>query len=281
MANAKSRKMLSNLFRQGVEIRFGLDPETKAPTGKIGPFEDEGGRRLPPQDGEVSMFVCPVNPMQREKAIKEASSRRARAVIKARRDPDSEEHLTVMAFLADMSDETLIDYLVIGDFSRRLNDAEKEVLLEKEWADRDLGEHAKKLEGFDDLDPEELHGNPEWEAIMEVEAKFVEQVTKREVGMKEAYREALRIQLQEEGRAAIEARALERRAELTGTRAFVDEYELQMLFHSVREYDAPDQLFFESAEEYAQQPALVRNLVSEAVAPFVAISEGTEDSNES
>jgi hypothetical protein len=269
--NIKKRRQLSDLFKEGVEVRFGVDPDTGKPIGKIGPFLNSRGERLSCPDDEVAMFIRPPDPLQREQAMREGQAKRARALIKAKRDEESEEHLTIMAFLADMSDETLIDYVLLADQMERRNEAEREILALDEW--KDMTSYQDALRQFSDMSPEELEGNEEWEALLELDRKYGEQIEERERELLDAQRDVLRLLQREQ----VERKALEKRAELTGSQAFMKEYEAWMLYFSVRDVDNNDLMFFESARDFAAQPQQVRETIQEALMPF--ISEGSEAKN--
>jgi hypothetical protein len=274
MANIKARRALDDLFSEGVEVRFGKDPETNKPKGWIGPFLDSQGDRKPCPPDQINVWVRPADPLQREMAMREANAKRARAMVKAKRDEDSEEHLTIMAFLSDMDDETLIDYVVIGDTAKRRADAEREILALEEWKEMDSYQDAMRQ--FEKMTDEQLANSEEWEALLELDKKFGDQILEREKELSDAQRDVLRIMLNG-NRAEVERKALERRAEMTGTQAFINEYELQMLFYSLRDYDDSTQLFFESPEQLQRQHEKFRDIVSEALLPF--ISEAGEAKN--
>lgn len=270
MGNIKARRLLSELFKEGTEVRFWKGEDGK-PTGKVGPFENDKGKRIPPKDTEVAMFVRPPDPVQRDMAIRSAQGRRASALVKAKRDENSEEYLTIMAFLADMSDETLIEYVVTGDTPNRRQEAEREVLSRDEW--KDMTQYQEAMRQFLEMSPEELEGNEEYEALLNLDDKFAQQISEREEELTDAQREALGFLPREQ----VERKALEKRAEVVGSQAFMAEYEKQMLFYSVREVDATDKLFFDSAQDLAAQPDQVRELIEEALVPY--ISEAGEAKN--
>jgi len=48
-------------------------------------------------DEELEVWVAPPNPQQREMALRDAQAARARSLLRARKDEDSEEYLTSMA----------------------------------------------------------------------------------------------------------------------------------------------------------------------------------------
>jgi len=267
MVNIKARRRLSDLYKVGVEVRFGRDPDGK-PIGKIadtgeGYFVDGDGKRPPLAEDEVAMWICPPSPLQRDMAQRDAQAARARALVKTKRDENSEEHLTTLAFLSDMSDETLVDYVLLSDTDTRRNDATREVLAEEEWGDLTALQDAMRQ--FEEMEPEELLDNPEYDAIMELDTKFGDQVRKREEELQNAYRDVLKMA----GRASTEKKAINKRADLVGSQAFMVEYEKQMLFYSIRDIDDQGSCFFESARECAEQPDDVRQLIQDALLPFV------------
>jgi hypothetical protein len=270
VANIKARRKLSDLYKKGVEVRFGPNDAGKV-EGNVGPFVDSEGKPVPATDEHVAMWVQPPSPLQREMALRDAQAARARALVRAKRNEDSEEHLTVMAFLADMSDDTLIEYVLVSDQDSRRNDATREILALKEW--EDITSYQDAMRQFEEMTPEELEDNAEYDALMELDSKFADQVSKREAELLDAAREVLQMR----GRGAAEAKALEKRAELVGSQAFMREYERQMMFYSVRDVDDTGVLFFESARELAEQEDEVRELLAEALTPF--ISDGAEAKN--
>lgn len=269
--NIKARRALSDLYKQGVEVRFSVDPETGKPTGKIGPFVNTSGEHKPPAPNEISCYVRPPSPLQRDMAMRDGQARRARALINAKRKEDSEEHLTIMAFLADMSDDTLLDYVLINDSQERQQDAMRDVLSREEW--KDITDMQDAMRQFDDMPEEERAENEEWVALMEQDQKFGDDVAERLKELADAQRDALRMQSRE----SLEKRALDKRSEMIGSQAFINEYELQMLFYSVRDPENHSQLFFESAREFAEQHEDFRAVIEEALHPF--INEGVEAKN--
>lgn len=277
MANIKARRALSDLYKRGVEVRFGRGPDGQ-PQGSIAPkgegyFVDDDGKPIPIGPDEIQMWIQAPSPLQREMAMRDAQASRARALIKAKRDENSEEHLTIMAFLADMSDDSLVDYVLIQGQSDRRAEGMREVLAGDEWADMTAYQDAMRQFEEDGRPEEELEKDPEYTALMELDFKFGEQVAKRETELIESERQALSMR----SRADIEKKALEKRAEIVGTQAFMAEYERQMLFYSVRDFDDNGVLFFESARELAEAVDEIRTTIQSAMVPF--ISDATEAKN--
>lgn len=265
MASIKARRELNDLFAQGVEVRFGRNADGQ-PEGRIGPFLNSEGKFKPAEDGEIAMFVRPPSPLQREQAMRDGQARRARALINAKRNEDSEEHLTIMAFLADMSDETLIDYLLVQEQNDRYQEAMREVLSREEWAN--MTELQDALRQFEDMEDEELVGNEEYSALMELDEKFTEQIRERLSSLTDAQRDAMRLMRRE----TLERRALEKRSEMVGSQAFINEYQLQMEFYAVRDADDHSKLFYSSAREFAEQHEAVREKIAEALSQFIGES---------
>ncbi len=275
MANIKARRKLSDLYKKGVEVRFGPNDtgevEGRVAPGGQGAFKDDDGKPLPLGEDDVAMWIQPPSPLQREMALRDAQAARARALIRAKRDENSEEHLSVLAFLADMTDETLIEYVMVSTQDDRSNEATREVLALDEW--QDITAYQDAMRQFDEMDPAERDENPEYIALMEKDEKFGEQVRQRTNELADAERDVLTMR----GRAETEKRALEKRAELVGSQAFMREYEQQMLFYAVRDADDTGVLFFESARELAEQDDAIREVIQEALVPF--ITDGSEAKN--
>lgn len=261
--NIKSRRKLSDLYKRGVEVRFGPG-DGGEPTGKVGPFVDSDGSPEPLPEDWVACWVQPPSPLQREQALRDAQAARARSLVRAKRDENSEEHLTAMAFLMEMTDETLIDYVLVSDMESRRQDAMREVLAEDEW--KDITTYQEAFRQFDEMDEEDLKDNDEYKAMLEVDAKFGTQIADRERELYEAAYEALKMQ----GRPTVEKRALEKRSEIAASQVFMAEYERQMMFYSVRDIDDHGVLFFESARECAEQEDGVREIFAEALEQFIS-----------
>lgn len=280
MANIKTRRKLSDLYKTGAEARFGMGldgrPVEHLPESGEGLILGEDGQPLPLGPDEVQVWLQPPNPLQREMALRDAQASRAKSLVRAKREVDSEEHLTVLAFLADMSDDQMIEYVLLQDQDERRSDAIREVLGEEEWKDITALQDALRQYDESGMTMEELLADPEYMALMEEDAKFGEQVTKRSSEIMDAQREALVMQLQA-NRAAIEKKAIARRAELVGTQAFMAEYERQMMFYAVRDFDDNGTLFFESAREMAASAEQVLTLFQAGLAGF--ISDSTEAKN--
>ena len=251
--NIKARKKLSALYVRGVEIRFG-------PSGaKTGPFKDDE----PLTDEEVAVWVQPPSPLHREMALRDANASRARSLLNVRRNPESEEALTANAFVSEMSDDTLIEYVLDFEAERRRNEAIREVLAREEWKDIEALRDAMRQ--YEDGDRAEDPDDPEWVALMQADKRYGDDVFERSVELYEADKEAIKML----GRAAWERRAIEKRTELAGSQVFLTEYERQMCFYSVRTIEDHGVLFFESVREFSEQDDVVRDAITTALTQFI------------
>jgi hypothetical protein len=239
--NIKARKRLGELFKRGIEIRFDEDG------GHLGPFLDDDGKPVPATDDQVAMWIQAPSPYQREMALRDAQAARARALLRAKRDEDSEENLTSRAFLAEMTDETLKEYVLMIDEDERRNVAIREVLSREEWSDFPALQDSFRLMEEQNGDPE----SEEWKDLMDADRRYGEQVTEREEELIDAAREVLGYLSPEE------------------LQAFMAEYEKQMVFYAIRDIETTSNLFFDSVEEWNEQPDEIRSVVVEALSKFV------------
>lgn len=263
--NLQARRKLSELYRKGIEVRFGPDGYRigrQADTG-LPPFDD------PLREDEVAVWVCPPSPLQRDQAMRDAQAAKARALIKAKRDENSEEHLTTLAFLAEMSHETLIDYVLEGERDEREREAMRDVLGEDEW--KDITELQDALRQFDESGAAE--DDPEWVPVLERDREYGRQVNKRLREITEGARESYRMLSIE----SLEKRALDKRSELVGAQRFMTEFELRMTYYSVRDIKDRNVLFFDSPHEFSEQDDIIQHGIKEALAIF--INDGTEAKN--
>lgn len=267
----RRRRALKDLYKTGVEVRFGgrYGLSGEIARGGEGEFTTAKGKPIPPKGDEIQLWVQPPNPVQRDQAVRDGNAARSRAILAAKKDDSSEEYLAALEFIEQMSDETLFDYVLIGEQDERRQDALREILGEEEWADITELQESMRIfeeEGRPDDDPEVV-------LVREREEKLTEQVMERERELRDAAYDVLLMK----GRAEAEKKAIERRAELLASRAFMIEYEKKMKFYSVRDIEDHDQLFFESATEYAAQPEAFLACIDEALKPF--INDGADAKN--
>lgn len=262
MANIAARKKLSALYDRGRAVRFGPEGSRIAPNGR---FDAED----PLGEDEIELWIAPPNPHQKEMSLREAQASRARSLLRVKRDQESEEHLTAMAFLADMDKETLVFYLLEAGEDGRTQAAIREVLAEKEWENIDELRDAMTQfeESGADVD------DPEYKSLLDADRRYGEAVAKAARDLLEASRDSLQLLSREE----LERRGLDRRCELVGSQAFISEYERQMKFYSVRESSNHSTLFFANPAELAEQDELIQTAISNALHQF--INEGSEAKN--
>lgn len=283
MANPSitARKKLSSLFSKGCAVRFSREGATVAehedPVGSATfVFTDENGPC--PEDG-VELWVAPPNPYHREMALREAQASRARSLLRVKNNTESEEYLTVRAYLVDLSLDALIDYLVISDSDSRLNEAMRSVLTDKEWENFDelrdaMRQYQEAVNRFDETgDGDDPRAAVEWVDLLEADARYARQVGEKDDELATSAREALRMVSREE----LERRAADKRSEIVGSQAFMGEYEDQMRFYAIRTPEDHNRLFFESVQEMREADPIVQNAVAEALKKF--ISDGAEAKN--
>jgi hypothetical protein len=264
MANIAARKKLSALYARGAMIRFGpAGPRIAvAENGKF-PVEDVLA------DEELEVWVAPPNPQQREMALRDAQAARARSLLRARKDEDSEEYLTSMAYLSDMTFETLVEYLLMADQEGRNNEAIRLTLAEKEWENIDeLRDGMRQFEEAGSPD-----NDPEWKSLQAADKRYGDQVDVEEQRLTDAARESMAMI----GRDELERRALEKRGEIVGSQAFMYEYERQMKFYAVRDADNHMMLFYDSVREFSESEEIVQTAIADALGRF--IREGNEAKN--
>jgi hypothetical protein len=262
MSKIKARKKLTELYRRGVELRFDEDG------GRIGPFKDENGVPVPVAESEVSIWVQAPSPLQREMALREAQATRARTLLRTKREVDTEEHLTAMAFLAEMDMETLIDYVLTIRLDDIRGEAIRDVLSRDEWSD--MTELRDAMRQFEESNNKE---GDEWQALMQRDNEYGLQVAERQKELLQSEREMLRLL----NRSNLETRAIERRAELVGSQMFMFEYEKWMTYFSVRDPDSHGQLYFDNIDDWTDQEDEIRERVAEALSVF--IQEGSDAKN--
>lgn len=267
--NIAARAKLSKLFERGEELRFGPDGarrgEWNEETQRRDPFPD------PPGEDEVAVWIAPPNPMQRDMALRAAQASRARATLRVKReDEESVEYLTALSFLAEMSQEVLVDYVLMTKDDERRKDAERDVLAQKEWEDitalQDSWRH------YAEEPPENPDSDPEYQALLARDIEFGRQVKERQDQIREGDRQSLSMLSRE----SLEKRALDHRAELIATQSFMKEYERQMAFYSVREVASKDVLFFESVRQFETYPKEVAQAIGDVLADWI---DGTTAKN--
>lgn len=253
--NIAARRKLSELYVRGVEVRFNADG------GRVGPFEDDEGNRIPPHEDEVAVWVQPPSPLQREMGLRDAQAERARALLRTMRDSESEEHLTATVFVAEMDDATLVDYILLHESEQRHQEAIRDVLGRDEW--KDFASYQDAMRKFDEDGADE--NDPEYEELRKLDLKYGQQISDRESELMDAARDVFQML----GRERMERKARDLRKEMVGSQAFMHEYELQMTYYAVRDIKDHSELFFSSTKEWAEQDEEIRNTVAEALTKYI------------
>lgn len=270
MANIKARKKLSALYQRGVEVRFGpgQDPRFGKADEHKGMIVGEDGRPLPVGADDIQLWVCPPSPLQREMAIRDAQAARAKSLVRAKRNLESEEHLTIMAFLVDMDFETLVDYVLLSSTDERRDQAVREILGNDDW--KDITALQDAMRQFDELIEEgrtlSSDQQEEYDALQDQDREFGDQVERLQQELTNIERDALKMMSRE----VLEKKALDRRSELIGQQAFMFEYETQMLFYAVRDFEDRTTLFYSSARELAEEAEEIQDACKEAMTSFIA-----------
>ncbi len=258
--NIDARRKLSDLYRRGVYVRFG--PEG----GRVGRLDKPSAEAFddPLRDDEVEVYVCPPSPLQRQQALSDAQAARAKALIRLKRDHDSEEYLTTMAFIVQMSDSTLTDYILEATAEDRRQEAVRDVLALEEWAD--MVDLQDAMRTFDELGDDLDENDPDYVAVMKRDAEYGNQVHKRLRELIESEREGLNMQ----SRDVRERKALEKRGELVANQRFMEAYQLSMTWHAVRVPEPPNTaLFFENPRQFQEQPDEVQQALRDASVLFI------------
>lgn len=257
LTRIEKRKRLDALFDRGGYVRFGIkdgapvvNPETES-------------------DEDVRVWVGPPSPYQREMAIRDAQGIRARTVIEAKSKEDSNQWVTIRAFVAALSNEALADYLIELDDTDHIAQARRDTLLEKEWESfNELRDAMRKYE-----DAGSPVGDPEWEPLLEKNRRFADQVLARAEELEKDARDSFKLM----PRNKLEEKAIEKRIEQAASAAFMGAYEEQMLFYSCRDDEDHKVLYFDDVTDMKSQHADIQNALRARLAE--TISEATEAKN--
>lgn len=251
LTRIEKRKKLEALFNKGDYVHFSADDQGN-------PIIRESAEMAKPDD--LKIWIRPADPLQREMVVREAQAARARVLV-ASKDSDSSEWIQVHAFVSQLSQEGLIEYVIDLDENDRLSEARRDVLKEKEWEDfNSLRDAMRQYEEAGS--PED---DPVWKPLLKRDEAFSQQVTTRARELRDNAREAMKLM----PRAELEKRAFDKRADQAGTAAFMDAYELWMLYYACRDDDDHNELYFESPQEMRGQPQELQDALSNRLARFV------------
>jgi hypothetical protein len=246
----QKRRRLDALFDEGGLVRFNK--------GEDGQVEINGE----PRDDDLSIWVSPPSPLQREMALREAQAARARAMLEARRESESSQYVVARSFLVNLEPDALIDYVLEIDETDRLTRARRDVLAEKEWEDFNTLRDAMRQ--FEEAGSP--YDDEEWQPLLDRDAKFGEAVYERGNELREADREGLALMAREE----LEKRALDRRIENAGSSVFMKVYEDWMLYFACRDDEDHTQLFFDGVDDLKNAHEKVQEACSAKLNEFVA-----------
>ena len=260
LTRIEKRRRLEALFDRGSYVYF-----TAGPDGV--PIIRESEAEAQPDD--MKIWVCPANPLQREQVVREAQAARARTLV-ASKDTESKEWINVRAFVAQLSMDGLVDYVIDLDESDRLSEARRDVLKEPEWEDFNALRDAMRQ--FQEAGAPK--DDPEWQPLMKRDEEFGRQVTERARELRESANEAMKLM----PRSELEKCAYEKRADQAGTAAFMDAYELWMLFYACRDDEDHNELYFEDTEDMRRQPQELQDALSDKLATFVTDSGEAKNS---
>lgn len=251
LTRIEKRKRMDALFDKGEYIYFSADSEGN-------PIIRESKDAAKPDD--MRIWVRPASPLQREMVVREAQAARARTLV-ASKDVESKEWINVRAFVAQLSQEGLVEYVIDLDEADRLSEARREVLKEPEWEDfNSLRDAMRQYEEAGS--PKE---DPEWESLLKRDRAFGDQVAEAARDLRENAWDAMKLMPRKE----LEKRAYDKRSDQAGTSSFMDAYELWMLYYACRDDDDHSQLYFLDPDEMRSEPQELQDALSNRLARFV------------
>jgi hypothetical protein len=199
------------------------------------------------------VWLQKLNPLEHEKAIRSAGAARARAMLEGR-NRDGEAWQEAYADMHDLGPrETLIDYLIAEEISKRTDAHEAELAFEEEWAKdgylqglRDSWEGGLKDRYVIDA------GDEEASRVFTELQRFSDQVS----AQVEPETADLRRDYDDISDDALMQKAVERFIELRSGLAWLREFRRSEVFYATREIDDHRKYYFTTRDE-------VDNLASE------------------
>lgn len=243
--NIEKRRRLSELFVDGEEVRFNKN-------GVVG--EDN-----PRTDVDVAIWVQPADPLQREEAVRAGQAARTRTMLAAK-DEETDQGLEATGFIADLDREQVMDYIINADSREFRSRAIREVLADEEWSDFTALQ--------DSMREWEVQGEPEgpeWEALLKKDQEYGIAVRERIQQILDDTRDGLKLLGEEE----LRKRARKKYIDAQGNQAFMEAYEVNMLFFSCRDDEDHSQLFFEEPKELQRQPEFVQIALANTLATYI------------
>lgn len=257
LSSIEKRKRLEALFDRGDYVRLNRDANGRP---VINSEESPGDMRI---------WVGPPSPLEREMAVREAQAARARVMIDARDNHDSQTWLTIQNFVRSMKRDALVDYILELDENEHFSQARRDVLQQKEW--EDFNSFRDAMRQWDEAgSPIE---DPEWEPLLERDRKFGMQVIDRV----DEIRDDARAGYMHMPLNAVQELAVGKRVEQAGTAAFMSAYEEWILFYACRDDDDHSAYFFDSPDGIKRLPDEVHGALAEKLRSF--ISDSSEAKN--
>jgi hypothetical protein len=242
--NIEKRRRLSELYVKGKDVHFN--------EGGVVADGDEA-------DDDIVVWVQPPDPFQREEAIRSAQAAKARARITAK-EPDSQTALEVEELLSELDESDLCEFLVdqmVGELRPR---AIRDVLGREEWEDfTALQDSMREWEeaGYPETD--------EWAPLIARDKAYGEQIQDRMKEIMDDTRESLKLLPEEE----IKKRVRKRVIDQASNQAFMQAYEINMLYYSCRDDEDHSELFFENIEEIRSHEPVVQQGLADALSSFI------------
>lgn len=250
LTRIEKRKKLEALFDRGAYVYFNAEPDGTVVVRKDGEEQPE----------DMRIWVRPASPLQREMVVREAQAARARAMVTAR-DEDSREWITIRGFIAALTMDGLVEYVMDLDEATRLSEARRDVLKEKEWEDFNALRDAMRQ--FEESGAE--RDDPEWASLMKRDQAFGDQVADRADELRADAREAFKLM----PRPDLEKRAFEKRLDQAGSAAFMDSYETWMLYYACRDDDDHLVQYFDDPDDLKSAPQELQDGLSNRLARFI------------
>lgn len=243
--NIEKRRRLSELYSDGGEVRFNKN-------GVV-------GEENPETDLDVIIWVQPPDPLQREEAVRAGQAARARALL-AVKDITTDQGLEAHGFVDELTREQVTDYIINGESRDFRSRAIRDVLADKEW--EDFTALQDSLREWEELGEPE---GPDWDALLKRDKEYGEAVRTRVQEILDDTREGLKLLEEEE----LRKRARKQYADAMGNQAFMQAYEVNMLFFSCRDDEDHDLLFFEDTQELQRQPEFVQIALANKLSEYI------------
>jgi len=239
---------LSDLFRRGKEVVV-----TDAAAGLEG-----------------KVWLKKLNPIEAEDALRGANAARARVMI-SKRDTNSDFYQSIVGDVIDLSDEQLVDLMISGDASEKIQAIGDEVAAEEEWSKdgylqglRDSWRDGQMAVWIQYATDEEAQGNDDYELWVAADGQFKELQRFRDAVDKlvEGELTAMRRSHSHDKREEMEKKVIDILAEQRGNEVWLAEFNRQQVYFATTENKKSLSRYFGSVAE-------VRALEPKAYIPLV------------